>query len=64
VAEKRPLRILYIGEKGESWQIVTPHYVTDHLGVTHVVAYSQPHNKQQIFRLDRIFHAEFHLVKV
>lgn len=60
VREKRPLLILYIGEQGESWHIITPSYVTEHRGIIYVVAYGFTQNDQQLFRLDRIFHAELY----
>jgi DNA polymerase III epsilon subunit-like protein len=54
----RNLRILYLGQSGESNREITPLYPSQHRGVTYLVAYCHQAQDQRTFRLDRIFSAE------
>ena len=54
----RQLRILYLGEGGETERTITPLYPSEHHGVGYLVAYCHLRNDQRTFRLDRIFSAE------
>lgn len=54
----RNLRILYVGQSGESNRQITPLYPCQHRGVTYLVAYCHQAQDQRTFRLDRIFSAE------
>ena len=54
----RQLRILYLGEKGETERTITPLYPSEHRGVGYLVADCQLRNDRRTFRLDRIFSAE------
>ncbi|MCB9444255.1 MAG: WYL domain-containing protein [Ardenticatenaceae bacterium] len=54
----RQLRILYLGESGETERTITPLYPSEHRGVGYLVAYCHLRQEQRTFRLDRIFSAE------
>ncbi len=54
----RNLRILYLGQSGESNREITPLYPSQHRGVSYLVAYCHQAKDQRTFRLDRIFSAE------
>ena len=54
----RNVRILYLGQSGESNREITPLYPSQHRGVTYLVAYCHQAQDQRTFRLDRIFSAE------
>lgn len=58
LADGRNLRLLYLGQSGESNREVTPLYPTQHQGVGYLVAYCHLAQDQRTFRLDRIFSAE------
>ena len=54
----RNLRLLYLGQSGESNREITPLYPSQHRGVDYLVAYCHQANDQRTFRIDRIFSAE------
>lgn len=54
----RNLRLLYLGQNGESNRVITPLYPSQHNGVGYLVAYCHQAQDQRTFRLDRIFSAE------
>lgn len=54
----RQLRILYLGEEGETERTITPLYPSEHQGVGYLVAHCHLRQDQRTFRLDRIFSAE------
>ncbi|MFZ1400451.1 MAG: exonuclease domain-containing protein [Candidatus Promineifilaceae bacterium] len=54
----RNLRLLYLGQNGESNRVITPLYPSQHNGVGYLVAYCHLAKDQRTFRLDRIFSAE------
>ena len=54
----RNIRILYLGQSGESNREITPLYPSQHRGQTYLVAYCHQAQEQRTFRLDRIFSAE------
>ncbi len=54
----RNLRILYLGQNGESNREITPLYPSQHRGETYLIAYCHQAQDQRTFRLDRIFSAE------
>jgi DNA polymerase III epsilon subunit len=54
----RQLRILYLGENGETERTITPLYPSEHHGVGYLVAHCHLRNDRRTFRLDRIFSAE------
>ena len=54
----RNLRLLYLGQHGESNRVVTPLYPSQHNGVGYLVAFCHQVQDQRTFRLDRIFSAE------
>lgn len=54
----RNLRILYLGQNGESNREITPLYPSQHRNVAYLVAYCHQAKDQRTFRLDRIFSAE------
>ncbi len=54
----RQLRILYLGEDGETERTITPLYPSDHRGVGYLVADCYLRHDRRTFRLDRIFSAE------
>ena len=54
----RKLRLLYLGQNGESNREITPLYPSQHNGVGYLVAYCHQAQDQRTFRLDRIFSAE------
>lgn len=54
----RNLRLLYLGNSGESNRVVTPLYPSQHRGVGYLIAYCHQAEAQRTFRLDRIFSAE------
>ena len=54
----RNVRILYLGQSGESNREITPLYPSQHRGQTYLVAYCHQAQDQRTFRLDRIFSAE------
>ena len=58
LANGRNVRILYLGQNGESNREITPLYPSQHRGVTYLVAYCHQAKDQRTFRLDRIFSAE------
>ncbi len=58
LANGRQLRILYLGQNGETDRVVTPLYPTQHRGVGYLVANCHLRNDRRTFRLDRIFSAE------
>ncbi|MBK8904651.1 MAG: WYL domain-containing protein [Anaerolineaceae bacterium] len=58
LADGRNLRILYLGQNGESTREITPLYPSQHRNVTYLVAYCHQAHDQRTFRLDRIFSAE------
>ena len=57
-ANGRNLRILYLGQRGESNREITPLYPSQHRGVDYLIAYCHQAQDQRTFRLDRIFSAE------
>ena len=54
----RQLRILYLGEYGETERTITPLYPSEHRWVGYLVADCHLRNDRRTFRLDRIFSAE------
>lgn len=58
LANGRNLRLLYMGQSGESNREITPLYPSQHHGVGYLVAYCHQAQDQRTFRLDRIFSAE------
>jgi predicted DNA-binding transcriptional regulator YafY len=58
MANGRSLRILYLGEGGETRRIIRPHYPAEHEGVVYLVAFCHLRQDTRTFRLDRIFSAE------
>lgn len=54
----RNLRLLYLGQSGESNREITPLYPSQHRGVDYLVAYCHQAHDQRTFRIDRIFSAE------
>lgn len=54
----RQLRILYLGENGETERTITPLYPSEHRGVGYLVAHCHLRDDRRTFRLDRIFSAE------
>ncbi|MEZ4592494.1 MAG: exonuclease domain-containing protein [Chloroflexota bacterium] len=54
----RNLRLLYLGQHGESNRVITPLYPSLHNGVGYLVAFCHQAQDQRTFRLDRIFSAE------
>lgn len=58
MAAGRSLRILYLGESGETKRVIRPHYPAEHEGVTYLVAFCHLRQDIRTFRLDRIFSAE------
>ena len=58
LANGRNLRILYLGQSGESNREITPLFPSQHNEVTYLVAYCHRARDQRTFRLDRIFSAE------
>ncbi len=58
LANGRNVRILYLGQRGESNREITPLYPSQHRGVTYLVAYCHQAKDQRTFRLDRIFSAK------
>jgi len=58
LANGRNLRILYLGQNGESNREITPLYPSRHNGETYLIAYCHQARDQRTFRLDRIFSAE------
>jgi hypothetical protein len=54
----RQLRILYLGEDGETERTITPLYPSEHRGVGYLVADCHLRHDRRTFRLDRIFSAE------
>jgi predicted DNA-binding transcriptional regulator YafY len=58
LANGRNLRILYLGQHGESNREITPLFPSQHNEVAYLVAYCHRAKDQRTFRLDRIFSAE------
>jgi DNA polymerase III subunit epsilon len=58
LANGRNLRILYLGQSGESSREITPLFPSQHHGVAYLIAYCHRAKDQRTFRLDRIFSAE------
>lgn len=58
LANGRNLRILYLGQSGESNREITPLYPSQHHGETYLIAFCHQAQDQRTFRLDRIFSAE------
>ncbi len=58
LANGRQLRILYLGESGESERTITPRYPSQHRGTGYLIAYCHLRDDIRTFRLDRIFSAE------
>jgi DNA polymerase-3 subunit epsilon len=54
----RQLRILYLGENGETERTITPLYPSQHRGVGYLVAHCHLRDDRRTFRLDRIFSAD------
>lgn len=58
LANGRNLRILYLGQNGESNREITPLYPGQHRGNLYLIAYCHQAQDQRTFRLDRIYSAE------
>lgn len=54
----RQLRILYLGDGGETERTITPLYPAEHRGVGYLIADDHLRHDRRTFRLDRIFSAE------
>lgn len=58
MAAGRSLKILYLGEAGETRRVIRPHYAAEHEGVAYLIAFCHLRQDIRTFRLDRIFSAE------
>lgn len=58
MAAGRSLKILYLGEAGETKRVIRPHYAAEHEGVAYLIAFCHLRQDIRTFRLDRVFSAE------